>query len=197
MKKNQHSLTSVFGVFIASILISNAANSQGVVAQRPILTPGDTFVYERGNNADLTFKFIKRNDETLVFKMATAYGAQEYYTNLDLATVGLEDGSTYKPNSGILRFPLRVGARWEQEYDVQKASGNWASRVRSCEVKNYSSVTVPAGTFDAFFVECTNRAGSSDRTEHHYYAPKIGNRVLYKNLGSGTKWTLKEYASGK
>jgi hypothetical protein len=57
----------------------------------------------------------------------------------------------YDPVFPALRWPMRVGARWEYQGKVANvATGDIASLSLMFEVVAYEDVTVPAGTFQAF-----------------------------------------------
>ncbi|MCM8594513.1 hypothetical protein [Accumulibacter sp.] len=95
---------------------------------------------------------------------------------------------------GSLAFPLRVGDR--KAYEKRPWSSGVGANSAECEVKGIESVSVPAGTFDAFRVQCdgawtrvfdlrANASSKSGRFEDTiWYAPVVGREV---------KWTYVDY----
>ena len=71
-------------------------------------------------------------------------------------------------------LPLQVGAAQTWVGKGTNDSGDTWDDTRTCTVVGVENVTVPAGTFDAFKVDC--QASFRDRT--YYYAPEIGRNVV-------------------
>lgn len=91
----------------------------------------------------------------------------------------------FKPQYQGLSFPLQVGKKWTSNYAGFRADNNrkWDSRLE-CEVKAYEPVRVPAGTFDAYRVECIDNweAGyifSGKKAATRWYAPAAGGVIKY------------------
>jgi hypothetical protein len=88
---------------------------------------------------------------------------RDYANGLELSKVDRagEDLVTFDPALPDLRFPLEVGKTWEVEYAGFTADngGRWMANA-SWEVTTYESVTVAAGTFDAYRIEMTETWGS-------------------------------------
>lgn len=61
----------------------------------------------------------------------------------------------YSPEHSALSFPLEVGKKWSNEYAGYTADNNvsWNSQL-NCEVKSFEKLTVAAGTFDTFKIDC-------------------------------------------
>lgn len=94
---------------------------------------------------------------------------------------------------GALTFPLRVGDK--TKYDKRPWSNGNGHNSAECEVKAVEAVTVPAGTFDAFRVECDGSwqrvfdrrsvgANSGRTQETIWYSPMVNGYV---------KWNLFTY----
>lgn len=85
----------------------------------------------------------------------------------------------FKPRSFGLSFPLEVGKTWQGKYTGFSAAVgiSWDGDA-SCEVKPVESVTVPAGQFDAYRIDCVTAwtAMGLDGRAHTstWYAPKVG-----------------------
>jgi hypothetical protein len=60
-------------------------------------------------------------------------------------------------------FPLKVGKSWTNRHRMtQLATGAVVEYELSCKVLEFEKVTVPAGTFDAFRINCKTSTGSDD-----------------------------------
>ena len=81
-------------------------------------------------------------------------------------------------------FPLEVGKSMTVSLDGRSTSypQGW-SHSRRCTVDAQESVTVPAGTFDAFKVVCIQGQRLSDpfQTRTYYYAPAV-QTVVYEHV---------------
>lgn len=81
---------------------------------------------------------------------------RDYANHLEVVRVakGSEDVITFGPALKELVFPLSVGQSWEQDYSGFSAdnSNAWTSHT-AWSVEAYESVTVAAGTFDAYRIE--------------------------------------------
>ena len=80
-------------------------------------------------------------------------------------------------------FPLKVGNTESWEYEGGSARRTW-SGVRNCEVKEALKFAVPAGSFDAYHVLCTERGWARIQ---FYFAPELGTTVAMTRtpLGRG------------
>ncbi len=77
---------------------------------------------------------------------------------------------TWDPPAGW-SLPLGVGSRWGGPRKmINLVSGRTLEVETACTVPAYEKVTVPAGTFDAFRVECT---GSADNRDTYWLAPGV------------------------
>ncbi len=86
----------------------------------------------------------------------------------------------YSPEHSALSFPLEIGKKWSSEYSGYTADNNasWNSKL-SCEVKSFEKLTVAAGTFDTFKIDCEDAwhagvAGRFSGVAHSttWYAPQ-------------------------
>lgn len=98
----------------------------------------------------------------------------------------------FKPFFPQLSYPLSLGKKWSGEYDGFSADdgAKWSSKV-SCEVKAWEKVTVAAGQFDSYRIECQEKwramlilTGESRSTR--WYAPAVG--MVVKAVGDKSKW---------
>lgn len=118
----------------------------------------------------------------------------------DLNPVRLRDaaGKTlveFKPYAPSLSFPLSVGKRWRGQYTGFTAFNNlvWDGETR-CKVEATEKITVPAGEYDSFRIECEQgwrvgpRSGSSHATR--WYAPAIGAVVKEVHERDPARWNF-------
>lgn len=69
-------------------------------------------------------------------------------------------------------FPLWVGKRWTTPYRMTLHAANRTITYDfTCDVAGYGDVTVPAGTFKAYRIEC---ASTIDTVEVYWSAPELG-----------------------
>lgn len=99
----------------------------------------------------------------------------------------------YTPYAPLLDFPLSVGKRWQGRYRAYTAATNFTFDIASeCAVAAWEPVTVAAGTFDAFRIECTDEvaAGPDQGVMHwsRWYAPATGVIVKSRNREDSRRW---------
>lgn len=88
-------------------------------------------------------------------------------------------------------WPLELGKTASYAASGRNANGDSWSHTRRCEVADTVSLTVPAGTYDAFEVVCRDR--SSTRT--WYFAPDVGTYVGHVRQPRGGSTLTLELAS--
>lgn len=100
----------------------------------------------------------------------------------------------FKPQHQGLSFPLFVGKKWSSRYAGFRADKNrkWDSLLE-CEAKAYEPVNVPAGTFDAFRVECVDNwefgyIFSGKAVSTRWYAPAEG--IIIKSVSEDKDWNF-------
>jgi hypothetical protein len=113
-------------------------------------------------------------------------------TNGNLTKIVSTSGNTlmeFKPQTFSLSFPLEVGKKWNGKYTAYTAynDASWNGDT-SCEVKSSEIVTVPAGQFDAYRIDCVDNweSGGLSGQAHHssWYAPKVGATVKFVSAES-------------
>ncbi|MSR14394.1 MAG: hypothetical protein EXR86_07490 [Gammaproteobacteria bacterium] len=111
------------------------------------------------------------------------YFKQDDHLNLHKAT-GPKDANilVFEPSYPGIEFPLKVGNHWHRPYAGYLAIEGlrWEGDL-NCEVAEFSEVTVVAGTFKAYRIEChdnwtVGQTGSSLNSTT-WYAPEIGGVV--------------------
>jgi hypothetical protein len=90
-------------------------------------------------------------------------------------------------------WPLKIGNTQSWSLTGKDSTGNSWSTTRTCVVKSTEKVTVPAGSFDAYRVEC----GDKWHTLTFFYSPQLKDNIYYQNVhkkkGLQRKW---QYVSG-
>ena len=168
-------------------LVGPATKPAGEVAA-PQFKKGDEFEFENvSRNPSHKFRRIYKEDRdgNLVFDMGD--GREAIYTR-NLAAVRFGD-SSWKPHSGMLQFPMKVGSKWSHEYrDVH----NNKERIRSCSVDDWSTVKTPAGEFPAYIISCRNQwtEATNPAYENYWYAPTAKQVVWYKSDEFKTEYHL-------
>ena len=89
---------------------------------------------------------------------------------------GNTGSQTIQAKSGEI-FPLEVGKTVSWDITGQSASDSWET-TRRCEVVETVSLTVPAGTYDAFHVVCRD----SWTTNTYFYAPDVGTNAVFVQM---------------
>jgi hypothetical protein len=110
-----------------------------------------------------------------------------------------QDAVTFEPPLRDLSFPLEVGKTWNQDYVGYTADDNvrWTSSA-TWEVVAYESVTVAAGTFDAYRIERSETTGPETyRATLHstsWWAPSV--KALVKYVHDDQLWNLEMQSHG-
>lgn len=74
-------------------------------------------------------------------------------------------------------FPMQIGATARWEIDGTNTKNGPYDNFRECTVKGTARVTVPAGTFDTYHVNCQERW----RVRDYYVSPELQHSVLTRN----------------
>jgi len=108
----------------------------------------------------------------MAIKTATGKLLQQPGNGRWLAFLGPDDKPvvTFDPPAGW-DLPFAVGSSWKRQQKMTNvASGRTSAYEWGCTVAAYEKVTVPAGTFDAFRVEC---ASSLDGQDTYWVSPVV------------------------
>jgi hypothetical protein len=101
----------------------------------------------------------------------------------------------FRPFAPALKFPLGVGTRWRQGYVGFTAFNNliWDGESQ-CKVVAFEAVTVPAGTLDAFRIECVDKwmVGPKQGATHvtRWYAPAAETIVKQVHREDPARWNF-------
>lgn len=114
------------------------------------------------------------------------------------------DGQTmaeFLPYAPVIKFPLTVGARWRADYSFYTMELDEPLKARaSCEVAGWENVTVKAGEFPAFRIECTDNLSSGSRKfrtqSTRWYAPSGSLVVKAENRQDPGRWNFEVASLG-
>jgi hypothetical protein len=101
----------------------------------------------------------------------------------------------FRPFAPALKFPLAIGMRWRQGYVGFTAFNNliWDGEAQ-CRVVAFEAVTVPAGTLDAFRIECVDKwmVGPKQGATHvtRWYAPVAETVVKQVHREDPARWNF-------
>ena len=106
----------------------------------------------------------------------------------DVAFVGPDDKPLlrWEPHQNW-DWPLQVGKTFTRDYRLIVGADRTIPYTRTCSVKSVEDVSVPAGTFKAWKVECSDTLGVEDVL---WFSPELGIFVKLKQqaLGSQPIW---------
>jgi len=166
-------------------------------AARPTFKVGDEFWFS-DRRSIFVEAYVGEQDGLLVFDLGTRRETRHYTPDLALVDVHRPFGTDriYEPDDGLLSFPLRVGKTWNRSYRVISFDGSRSQqRTRHCEVVRTAPVSVPAGAFAAFHIDCTVRELGAPNVVHEEiaYAPAVGRVILHRTRGQGFDIRLTEF----
>jgi hypothetical protein len=162
---------------VAAFLFATSAFAEEPASDAPaaanadvrLAAPGDHWTYEVKDEILGTVKLTRTDIVTEVSKSEIAvrfdvantdrFGSILYDRSWNI----VRDGDfRYTPNDGTgMQLPLKVGAQWKFAIEVLNSrNGQTFKRVGTSRVTGHDSITVKAGTFDAFIIE-TNFTGKN------------------------------------
>ena len=180
------SLSGILGSTAENQLLQTAEKTDHT--QRPIFGVGDRY---RFDNPEITWEVTAVHGERVYWRSA---GGDEQVTStnpllLTFAWQSARRGSGQRiiSNQAGDIFPLKVGARmtFRSTVSTDKPPFGWEFEW-SCDVVGKERVTVPAGEFDSFRVQC-GRQGSRELS--FYYVPEIGHYARMEAIGPDGKKT--------
>jgi hypothetical protein len=182
---------------IALLIIPNIyiADAVAPVAEKPIYTKGDSWLFVNRNK----FKkrkhiFQKEEKDKYVFKIGKSDRTSYIYFTSKIK------GTLTGYRNPIIDFPITVGKKWDHKYKRESQVGGKKTDIirASHKVVAYESVTVPAGTFQAFKINVVCEAADSRRMItnpekiYFWYAPEV-KQLVKKIRGNLDTWELKKY----
>jgi hypothetical protein len=106
-----------------------------------------------------------------------------------------------KPFAPALKFPLAIGTRWRAPYVAYTGYNGliWEGE-SDCETKAYEKITVQAGTFNAFRIECRDKWQASAMTGYthstRWYAPEAAGVVKSEQREDPARWNFELVSYG-
>ncbi len=180
-------------LFLASLLTSAMF---GIAwADTPVGAPdvhvGDIWHYRtmdgftNETKLEFTHRIVEVNDREIVvqLKNKNSNNLELRYFNRDWNS--LDVGSTkFDPYYPAYKFPMSIGVAWKQEFHSTATNGQSYSAFMNGRVVALEKVTVPAGVFDAYRIECDVESQSTDANVNTskgsktiWYAPAIRNYI--------------------
>ncbi len=100
----------------------------------------------------------------------------------------------FKPYFPALSFPLQVGKKWKGKYSgfTKDNGAKWNSNV-NCEVKTIEDLTIAAGTFKSFRIDCIDKwsAGSFKGVGHssRWYSSDL-KKIIKVSHKEDSRWNM-------
>ncbi|HEX9397720.1 MAG TPA: hypothetical protein VF943_13390 [Burkholderiales bacterium] len=193
-----------------------AAQDDGPVA-RPTVKPGDLWAYRRidlesGRSMAAFDVRVNFANESIIQSVVIASSGRVEVDQTHTAewnSIATWDGGNFVPNSGLLKFPLAVGASYVAMFEntIPRRGAFRVKHERKMRVVGWEDVTVPAGTFRALKIvgEGTYQRldVSASGTVHNviWYAPQVKRwvKTTYedRNFGGRGNWTSDELVEYK
>jgi hypothetical protein len=158
-------------------------------AEVPIWKVGDTWRYRGTTFTSRNNRFYERVVREIEDSGRPAYevDSPDYVTAIDKRTLRPlrhRDKETGKVTPAItynpIWFPLNASSRYSMK-GTRRPKDESAERLleMNCRVVSYEDVTVHAGTFAAFRIDCETNDGFAE----HWYAPAVKNLVKMRWMG--------------
>ncbi|MEF8705464.1 MAG: hypothetical protein V5B36_10045 [Candidatus Accumulibacter sp. UW25] len=190
-----------FSTFMLAALMPLGAHAEiPEVAELPAPKVGEVWKYrtlDMWNNTELRQveeELVEIQVDRLVFrgKGPGAAVPKTLYYGRSLASCRRMRDSEEEMCTGAMAFPLRVGNR--SSYAKRPWRNGEGHSSAECEVKGVEGVTVPAGTFESFRVECDGnwhrifesgptQSNSGRFQETLWYSPTVGRYVKSYYVG--------------
>lgn len=203
---------TLFSTFLLAALLPLGSNAEiSAVAELPTPKVGEVWKYrtlDMWKNTELSQyeeELVEVQADRLVFR-GKRPGAAEPKTahyGRSLASCRRMRDSEEDMCAGALAFPLRVGNRSSYEKRPWRRGDGYSSA--ECEVKGIEAVTVPAGAFESFRIECDGnwhrmvetgpmQGKSGSFQETLWYSPRVGRYVksYYVNYGPSGIWAKEQ-----
>lgn len=176
--------------FLLGLLLSGTVAAQDAAkAERPELGVGDSWVFERtergsGAKSEVTRKILAIGADDLTIASNESGTATEQKWTRDLNYMSGDGKRIWRPHNQTNAFPMSVGRQWKVDAKGVNAGGRDNALEGTCKVSAHEKVSVKAGTFDAFKVEC-------DFEFYTYGASIRGNGRLVYWYAPAAKFTVR------
>ena len=185
---------TLLALLLAAIPILSAGQSDARIV-KPEIRVGDSWTYRSTNvfapgTHDIENR-VSFTDAKVILVVTTSKGdgkeADSSWTP-EWNTVTSHSGLMYRPNSGVLRFPLHIGDKHEVKYEMLRPRTNMAESATTglVTVVGWETVDVPAGKFRAIKVELDTMVRPSDgsrayrRQVTYWYVPDVRRWVKFQ-----------------
>lgn len=182
-------LVAVNFFFTVMFGFSGVAFTEDLQIEAPVYTAGDFWVYEQANKIKYTILVIETRENSTVVESSTRPGVRlELDRNLTIIGVAGPQAELLSSLKGwqMLNFPLFVGKKWKYTAQGNDGFGNPAMQTVEVKVKKLTTVTTPAGTFDALIIDTcwrNNNDGWTGCGVRFWYAPQVG-RIIKRETPS-------------
>jgi hypothetical protein len=194
-----------FAVVAASCVGLHAQTNAPV--ERPTFTKGDTWTYrviDAWTDKELRqfqSEFAEADGDNLVFRITNKATniVNTLRTNLDLNACRTMQNSKEAICNGPYKFPMSIDQK--SSYDKLPYSNGSGYFQAECRVIGFEKVTVPAGTFDSYKIDCSGywnnvfgNTANGSFSETFWYAPSVKRNVksYYENRNSNNRISTKE-----
>jgi hypothetical protein len=174
-----------------------AADSPAPIADQPKYAAGDYWVFMKDQGeqaqddnveaaADFRITFVSQEGDVYNFLKngSTPFKKDKFLTLITGKSKGFP--------GPILRFPLKVGKSWSYDYQGVRYAKS-APMTAKYHVEAYEQITVPAGTFWAYKVECSRGYNAKGVTASTYANKTYWYAPAPKTIIKGNGVILKEY----
>ena len=187
-------------VFIAVMALCPLAASADIMPPAPLpeYKAGETYVYVSAGKQTRTVVDSVSGD-LVNFRDPDSNTTWSYFRNFALPTPYWNSNSPQTSGQRFVGdidsfFPLRVGNVMEFLVEGEdRSSGNEWSYTTRCEVTGNGPVTVPAGAFETYKVDCVSSQWGWEKT--FYYAPREQVLVREESRADGSPETVQELVS--
>ena len=167
------------------------ADASAARAELPEWKPGDSWRYRGTTYDSRDNRFYERVTRESADAQDSVYEVEtteriRLFDKRTLRLLGGRDKTTrarhWLRERNPMWFPLTVNSTHTSSQSVLLEKGERVTFTNACRVQNYEDVTVHAGTFAAFRIDCE----TSDGFAEHWYAPEVKNLVK-------VRWLSKDY----
>jgi hypothetical protein len=170
-----------------------AAQADGPTAAPPDPPVGELLTYRivelftKAEKSRYAMEFVRREGPMMVYLITDPLTKRTRVVRRT-ADLGICTKSKDIPTEkcgGAYKFPLKVGQR--QGFERRPKNNYWGFDSEDCRVEAFEKLSVPAGTFDTFRVECNGlwRSNFGERVmafegglkDIHWYAPSLNAEI--------------------
>lgn len=193
---------TLLALLLVALPVLSAGQSDTRI-RKPEIRIGDSWTY-RGTNIlgpgifehESRVSFV--DDDKVILLVSTRKGDGKEFDSSwtsEWNAVTSYTGSYFRPHTGFLRFPLRIGDTHELKYEFLRPRVNTilASATGTSKVVGWDMVEVPAGTFRAIKVEFEVEVKATDGSWAYkalgtiWYEPEVRRWVKFQTVSPNVK----------